>query len=280
MSTSYFYLYPDDDGPLLAVDLAECVSSRIERPAPDRILTRSADGSGWSSSTAFGYTVNLTLQAFGSAAATALERKLQLVANHLNRGGMVGFSRDHAKTWACIISAPPRAADTTMTAPGNGFASWSSAGTLAAGDEVTIETGHPENRRDILTVTSLTGTTLTLAEALRLSFRYPPLVRWRDFWPLLYTDPSDGTAAVDVVQTIGYAYTLDITLRYAPSLAYQLANGGVPGVFTAGAGSVVQGSVSPLGALGLRDATLSAGVVSGATIQGLVHPRARRWTAG
>lgn len=271
MGNPAFYLYPDTDGPLTVMDLGEGLSALKETPIPMRKVTQSADGRGWSSITQFNYEVAITLRAFGTPAASALERKLQLVANHLNRGGYVGFTADTGKTWGSILPMAPRVGDTEFTVAGNGFSSWSSNGVVAAGDEIVLETVFPESRRDIVTVTSLTGTALVTAEALRLTMLYQPVIRYRRLWPVLYMDPNDGEDAVDPVRTIGIAYDLTIRLRYSPSLAYQVANGGVPS--SMGTSSVIgSGAVSVLGATSMRPTSSAAGSTKGATIESLLSP--------
>lgn len=224
MSSPSWYPYYDGDGPLVPVDLGEGLQECQEYPEPSRAVVLSADGTPYSSMAGLTYRVDLELRLFGGASTSALERKLRALENHLNRGGLAGFSDNAAKTWAAACVRSPRNGTTSFPTTGNAFTSWGS-GVVASGDEVVIESGSPEFRRDILEVSSLSGSRLATSEASRMSFSRHPLVRYRRFWPVLFAHPSDGDRAVRVVQDNRYAYSMIATLRYSPDLAYRLVTG-------------------------------------------------------
>lgn len=225
MSSPSFYPYFDDDGPLVPIDLGEGLQECLEFPEPSRAVALSADGTPYSSMGGLTYRVNLELRLFGGASTSALERKLRALENHINRGGLVGFSDNAAKTWAAACVHSPRNGTTAFPTTGNAFTSWGS-GVVASGDEVVIESASPEFRRDVLEVSSLSGRNLVTSEASRMSFSRHPMARYRRFWPVLFAHPSDGDRAVQVVQDNRYAYSLIATLRYSPDLAYRVITGG------------------------------------------------------
>lgn len=213
MGQPRFYYYPDETGSLEIIDLGEGLSDLQETPGAIATDTYAADGKAYRSFQRDTFEVRIVLERFGTPGVSSLERKLLTLQSHLQRGGWVGFSRDHAKAWASMRSGAASRGDTIFYTPGSGFTSWSSSGTLAAGDEVVIESAPPDSRRELSTVSSLSsGGDVTLGAGLIYSYDGHPLIRWRDFYPTLRL--AAGNLRPIVTHDHRRNWTLDATFEY------------------------------------------------------------------
>jgi len=223
MGTPRIYYYPDDDGSLETIDIGAELSDLQEIPNGYASDGR-AGGVCYRSLTDDDLSVRIVFERFGEIGSSSLERKLQALQLHLHRGGLIGFSRDHAKTWAAIASTPTRADTILYTSGGNGFTAWSSAGDLAVGDEVVCEMPYPLAQREIHVVGSGGGTprvqvSLSGSTVIRTSGG-DALVRWRDFYPALYLAESQFRPIV--THDHRRNFTFDATFTYSASTAAAL----------------------------------------------------------
>jgi hypothetical protein len=165
--------------------------------------------------------VRVGAERFGNPDSSSVERQLYALEAHLQSGGVVGFSRRHAKTWSTISAASlmPARGDTTIYGRGNGFTAYNAAGTLAVGDEVVIEAVHPDCRREVVTVGSLPVDppihVLLSAGCVNSYAGLPAIYRYRWFWPILrMADPG----AQIVTSERRMNFTLSVDLLYQPGL--------------------------------------------------------------
>ena len=255
MSTPRIYYYPDPDGSLETIDLLEGLSSIICTPVVAADEARSGMGLVSEALHHVTYRVRVVLDRFQTSGVgkSALERQLLTLQRHLLRGGYIGLSRDHAKTWAALstVSEPTRGS-ATFTTGGNGFGAWSSAGAVASGDEIEIEGCGPFWYGETTTVSAVSGGVVTLAEALRYTYTFYnsntyPLVRWRDFWPVLRLPVGERTKAI-VTDDHRLNWTLDMALEYSTPKVVSLWNG---------QSEAYPGAQSKTSRLNLRDGTAS-----------------------
>lgn len=250
-----FYFYPMIDGSLSVVDLGEQLAALDEMPTAQR-ADAYAGGVNYSSFLQEQFRVRIVLQLVSqtATAGAATERRLQTLVNHLLRGGYVGFSRDHSKSWCAAQSAVvwDRGAS-SIGCGGSGFTAWSAFASLVSGDEVVVETASVGPYREYHTTSGIVATAATsvgLAETLEYAYPFDlagtlGLVRYRYFWPLLWL-PEDQISRPILTSSRGITWTLDVTLAYSMVAAAALFG-------TIGSGVAT-------GVIPLRDAT---GVGSG-----------------
>lgn len=212
MADPRFYYYPESGGTLETIDLAGPLSDLQETELRDvedaydgeRVLYRQVLGGG--------YRVRIVLERFTSQ---ALERKLKTMSAHLERGGYIGFSRDHAKTWAGFgASGYTYRGRSIFYSTVNQFGAWNGSATFASGDECTIESGNPEMYREYNTVSSINASNqVTLGNALVYTYSNPVLLRWRDFYPALRL-PADKVGKALVTHDHRISWTLDVELEW------------------------------------------------------------------
>ena len=274
MSNSAWYSYPEADGPLQIDDLGETVTEIEEEPIPACDTPTSANGVSFPVLSGYMYRVNVTLRGFQSAtpgtAGNSVERALLALENHINRGGLVGFTLDRAKAWAAPSLASLSQGGTSIRTGGNAFNVWEASATLAANDEVVVEMPAPYWKRETVSVSAYSSSTLTVG-ALRYTYRGAPSVRYRYFYPVLWRHEDDGDAATRIVRndrTI--IYEMSATLRYSPD-----ALGILIGATNFDSGLSVPtrpsgGGVSP--AQSLRPTTGGYGASVGATLDSVLGP--------
>ncbi len=194
--------------------------------------------------------VRLVVERFSDA---AQERELRAIERHLHRGGWIGLSADHDRTWCARVTTPPQAGDTTIHTVGTALSSWSSSAALIAGDEVVIESVPPECHADVLALATPGALLPVLDEPVRVDFGEESLFRWRYCWPTLRLAARDRRPA-SVLSERGVNYTLDITLEYSVAAALELcqAQGSLLGP-TGGRGATLESILGGTAArLGLR----------------------------
>lgn len=271
MGSPTFYWYPDAAGSLQRTTLSGPLSDLHESITRERAVSRAGDGSAytvaWSSRT----TVRIVRERGVSAANV---REIRAMEDHLLRGGRVGFSRDHAKTWAGYCAGPTVRGASYYPTMGNAFAAWASAGTLASGDEVVAESAQPEAIHEISVASSINSSGDVLTSGTILYTRTAPtMVRWRDFYPALrMADDQVGRPILTTEHRI--AWTLDVTLEVCPE------------ILDAGFGGVYGHALAASASLGLGDTTDPAGgtltldgLLGSATIPSDDSAPARPWSA-
>lgn len=274
MSNSAFYGYPEEDGPLQIDDFGETVTEITEEPIPIAATPTSANGIAYPVIGGYSYRVTIQLRGFQSAtpgtSGNSVERALIAVENHINRGGLIGFTLDRAKSFAGTTTGALSQGGTSLAMTGNAFNLWEAAGTLAANDEVVIEAPAPYWKREIGAVSAYSGGTATVG-ALRYAYRGNPVVRYRYFYPVLWRHEDDGEASAWIVRRDRcIVYELNATLRYSPDAVALLV--GAKGFDSGLTPSVRPGGYGVSPAQSLRPSTGAYGASAGATLQSLLSP--------
>lgn len=267
MATRFYAYLGGSTGPLTKID-CPALADINDFHRPDLRVPMSQEGVPFP--TLLGYVYDIQIRAvFAGPAPQGTERNLQAVCNHLNRGGLVGFTLAHGRCFATQGRLPVLGA-TTLTHASNGLGSWEPAAVLADGDEVVIEDPFPSCRRDIYTVASRTATTTTIDDGTRIDFRYHPLIRERYTFPVLYREQGSAPVQANIVKGVNshIYFSFEADLVYAPALAFSLLNGGSAGKWA------IDGAIPGLGAgAGLLRADTSTGYqMTGQTIEDLVAP--------
>jgi hypothetical protein len=238
MGNPYFYLYYEPGGPLTAHDFGRSISDLWSRPMRTRIDARGGDGAVSSALGPSGMRVTIRRERTSDR---TLVRMWQNVEDHLLAGGRVGFSWDHARTWAGWATAPTQNDTIVYTGSGNAFSAWSSSAALTSGDEIVIEAPHPDGRREYGVVQSISGGQIIVASAIRRTLTTKPMVRWEGFYPSLFL-PEDQLDKLRVSSDRRITWSLDLELEVDPRiLAYAQKSGMIPD------------------SLGLRDGTVRPG---------------------
>lgn len=125
-------------------------------------------------------------------------RALRSLTTHLQSGGSIAFCLDSDKLWGAWLDVSPTSGDTTLShTSGSEFQSLE-LGSLAVGDEMTIESPAPELLREWVSVgatvaTAATGTTLSGA-VLQTMQTAPAFARYADFYPVLRLPAAQAAA--------------------------------------------------------------------------------------
>ena len=223
-TTPVFYWYPVSGGTLEKTDFGEALADVQETPNGRGVDAYTGALVGYRSFMGATKRVRIVLERFGSPGTAALEQKFQTLESHLQKGGLVSFSRNDSKTWASKASGTPVRGDTILyCAAGNYFTAFSAAGNLAQYDEAVLESAHPESQREVFPVGVGGGTPRTQVSTPGVVYTYTgyPIVRWRDFYPYCWL-PADQLGRSFLTHDHRRNFTLDITLEYSPGMA--LAN--------------------------------------------------------
>jgi len=195
---------------LEVLDFASMFSDLQETDLWRRIDSRGGDGRVQSYFEGGNQRIRLVKERFRS---NTIERMLRSMSSHLGRGGRVGFSLDHAKSWAAYTTGGLSRGDTIVYTGGNAFRAWSASAVIAASDEIVIESPNPEALREIQSVTALGGgTQITISRGAIYTYSLPKMVRWRDFYPALFL-PEDQISKPFLTHDRRLNWTLDITLE-------------------------------------------------------------------
>lgn len=220
MGNPRFYYSPGDVEEIEEVDLGESLQDLQEDPAAVRADSFGGDGSFFTQYSGQAFQVRIMLERFGTSGSSSLERKLGAMLNHLQRGGVVCFSRDHAKTWCSFMSSAYARGTTTVGTLGNMLSGLSASAELVSGDEVVIENEEPYGYREIRSVSSYAARSITLGEGLVYPYNrapglMPPMIRWRDFYPGLYLR-ADDSRGQRIRPDARRNWTLDLSLYWSP----------------------------------------------------------------
>lgn len=210
------YWYPEDGAGLSVLTLARAPSQVHESRVPDRVTARRGDGSG---AVAVGLPLTRVRIVVERGLSAGNVRDLRQLEDHLQRGGPIGFARDHTKAWAAYGSRTFRGYSYVSTIGGNAFTAWEAAAALASGDEVVIESAPPAGEIEMHAVSSVsaTGNVNLNSETILKSFDGPILVRHRDFYPALWM-PDDQVSRPIVTTEHRLTYTLDVELEVVPDI--------------------------------------------------------------
>jgi hypothetical protein len=220
MADPALWYYPSASAGLRNVDFGEGLTEFVEDDLPERADARSGDLTPWPAYAGTTYRRTIILERFGEAGGTALERRLQTFLTHVRKGGLFGFAVDADKAWAGLATTAA-GGDTSLATTGSGFTIWAPDATLAAGDEVVVESSAPEWNYEIHSLDALSGRTVTLNEPLAYDYGRYVLVRHRDFLPVCYVRPEDlGQAILTTDARIGY--TLRLPATYLPGATIRL----------------------------------------------------------
>lgn len=223
-TTPIFYWYPVSGGSLEKTDFGEALSDVQESPSARAVDAYTGALVGYRSFMGATKRVRIILERFGKTGGDSLELKFQTLESHLQKGGLVSFSRNDAKTWASKTSSPATRGDTIIYCGlGNYFTAFSAAGNLAQYDDAVLESAHPESQREVFTVGVGGGTPRTQVSTPGAVYTYAgtTIVRWRDFYPFCWL-PADQLGRSFITHDHRRNFTLDITLEYSPGMA--LAN--------------------------------------------------------
>lgn len=219
MGSPTLYLYFEPDGPLKVLTIASALSTLEEEVGAESAVAQARDGTPFTTYTRPTLRVRIEVERFGTPGANSVERALMAVQNHIDRGGLVGFSRDHTKTFCGVIPSGLAQGSTVLRTRGNGYGAWSASGAVAADDEVVVESSSPTWRREISAVASVSGDTVTVSEATRYAHVDTScIVRWRDFYPVLFRPESERGRPI-VTHDRRRNYTLDMTLEYSVEMS-------------------------------------------------------------
>lgn len=225
MSTPRIYWYPVEGGPLQVIDFGEGLQTLDELDSAEAEDVE--DGEGIPNRNFLGATLRfrVMLERFGDGGQDARERRFVSLQRHLYRGGYVGFSANHNKSWASITAgSTPGQGDLLLYTGGNGFAAWSPSGTVAQGDEISVENVHPEAFREIVTCGALTlspPVNLPLGEPITYEYSSAVVARWRDFYPVCYL-PNDQLRKPIITGDYRRNWTFDVELVYLPAAVIRL----------------------------------------------------------
>jgi hypothetical protein len=210
MGNPAFYYYPNPGGRLVVVDWGRPISDVFMVPGRVRVDALGGDMVPHHRLGPGSARVNIRRERFTNA---ALERQLRTMEDHLMRGGRVGFSWDHAKTWAAYGTGGLTQGDTLCYTFGTSFARWSASGALSSGDEIVIESCNPEMKREVNTVSSITGGQISLGAVATYTFEMRHFVRYRWFYPALYL-PQDqlGRSLITGDRNVNWTFAAELAI--------------------------------------------------------------------
>lgn len=164
----------------------------------------------------------------------ALFRKFRAMINHLERGGAITFCNDSDKAFAARTSVEhPQGTSALSLGPQATDLYSSHPATLAADDEVVIESGPPAGKREYHKIASHVtdgtgGTVMTIgADGVDLFDDFPAgsVVRYSDLFPTLIMEAGQ-VGGQHLTHDHRITYTLDILLASIMPLPNPLQQGG------------------------------------------------------
>lgn len=215
MGNAAIYYYPDSTGTLETIDLGGTLSELAEIPL--REIGQGVSLLGYPSTHSYrgGFRVRARMGPVSSMASAGqtLHRKLLTLSAHLEAGGYIGLAADTATAWASIATKGIARGDTNIPTGGD---RWYAGGTVTAGDEVVIESGNPEMRREFNTVASYSAISraMILSSGATYTYSGKPWIRARNFYPALYW-PSDARGTPIVVSERRVHFTFEAELEVA-----------------------------------------------------------------
>ena len=235
MGLPTIYWYPDPSGSVETYTFLENLTDLQVQPIRETYDAVTLSGGLYRSHAAARQQVRIVLENFTSE---AFYLKMQSLSAHLERGGSIGFSLDHDRTWGAFLSSAFTAErgdtqlgvqhilTTTGAMSPNYFRPWSNSAALGADDYVCINNANPEGFREYKNITSISNTsfTVTLDEGLLYTYgSMPVLIRWRDFWPALKLRSDLTTPMLTTNHRL--SYTLDMVLEEDWDAIYSMSVG-------------------------------------------------------
>lgn len=223
MGQPTIYYYPDSSGTLETLTFPEGLSDLQITPLRDSHDAVTLSGGMYRRHYGSRLAVNIVLENFTSE---SFWYQLQSLSAHLERGGSIGFSLDHDKTWAGFLNnaASAERGDTgRFHTPGdasfssnnnNDFYVWNNSANVAADDMVCVCNANPEGFREFVEVDSVSAATgINTKTGLLYTYTSRPILfRWRDFYPALKLSEAALNAPI-VTSNHRISYTLDLQLE-------------------------------------------------------------------
>lgn len=256
MSLPRIYLYPSASGPLRMIEFDRGISRIDVVPNPQSEDVYTGDQQPVRAFHGMRYNVFIGVEKF-IGGDQSFERNIHRIEAHLAAGGVIGFSYDHAKTWASMLTGLPAVSAVGSTpivhhAGGNAFAAWNTSAALTVNDEVVLEGDYQSNYgKEETRLDAWQSHQSTLEDPVWYDYPTVPLLRYRWFFPVLYQPQGASTALVTTDYRLTYNFGLQ--LEYSPSAAMALF----------GAGGYGTSQVGGRAALPLR-----SGVVAGTGLDG------------
>lgn len=226
MGTPRFYYYPDPGGSLTEGALNRSLTRLEQIDQPLRTDVYGGEQRPWVQFFGTRRRVRLVWERISllTTAGRADLRTLQAVIAHLQVGGVVGFSADNTKTWCAAPGIGARVwsrGSTSLFTTANLLAAWAPLASIAAADEVVIESHPVYGLAEQRLVASWTSSTRTLAlDSEKLVFDYQdtdPLLRWYRSWPALRL-PADALPNAPIVNERGLHFDCTLTLEVEPQI--------------------------------------------------------------
>jgi len=217
MGSPTIWYYPEDGGTLQAITLPD-LSSLEMLPDVDVVSARSR--SGRTTTYQFSSFRRWALAATFTDQATL--RALRSFEAHVWRGGAFAFALDSAKAWAGSARRQIVRGDTTILV--SPLSLLNPAATLAAGDDVWIESASPERRADMREVSSFSTSSIVVDAAVSYTFRATPVViRHADYFPSVVQTAPGEPIVVDRGQRNAFDFVIE--MAEAPDNIRALAAG-------------------------------------------------------
>jgi len=234
MGTAKIWFYPDPNGPVVEIDIDEALSDNQVHQKVDQSVSEGLTGSIDTAQYSSRAVLRLIDERFVDAARA---RKIYLLRDHLQAGGLCSIAEDSDKAVAGFVATVPVLSGSVGIVslvgrpwPYNGSA------TLASGDEVEFLGNQPRALRQLVTVSSFSaGDILVTGEVLSYDFAAQGarwvLVRHRGFWPVLRLPKENRNASV-ITDDHRISYTLDVELEEAIDAIESFAHEPTVGVTT------------------------------------------------
>ena len=283
MARRMVWIWPLDSGPCQRLDWGYTLQKLTPILTRDRVDT--LDGIRRPYSVDFGAELRVQVRKERTADSTGIAREFVVLESILKRGGVIGLANDRTKAFAAYATTPIRAGDTTLYLGPNVYAGLlPDALALAAGDQLVIESGNPEGKREQVTVSSVTvgaGTTIALSTTVLQDYDETcgVMVRHQHFYPALRL-PADQAGATLVSDEYAALWTFEAELVVDAGI-YGLAHleGNLGELLTAGTptpGGYVASAASLAGLI-RGNAAASAPSVPTSPVVVNTTPYATRW---
>lgn len=163
--------------------------------------------------------IRLVHERFSSA---SLYRSLATLETHLNRGGVISFTRDNTKAYAGYAQGGKARGTTALLTAGNTWDYGQSTVTLASSDEMVV--AAPSGLREWRTLSAHSPTTrlVTLGSGLVYDYTLDPwlLVRWRDYFPAMRRAPGDRTPILTTERRIVHSFQVELVEDWSVLTAF------------------------------------------------------------